>query len=332
VDVLLENEWESPMSRVDEAVRRRAGNAPVAELEAPDANALALALFTEDLETAPAVRVDSPAAVEQTAPSAAVAQPPGTDAAVATPAAAVKESLFQRIDSHLAEKVVIDTKMLPVSREQYRKLGATLHHGQTAHGLRVILVTSALPNEGKTLTSSNLAMTLSESYKRRVLLIDADLRRPTLHTVFGTDNTSGLGDGLTSVDEVKMPIRQLSPYLALLPAGRPSSDPMAGLTSDRMRRLLEEAREAFDWVILDTPPVGLLPDARLLGSMVDGAILVIKAGGTPHDLARRACDALGKDKILGVVLNRAEESSGPGSSYYAYDYGAPAPVSDKPAI
>jgi Mrp family chromosome partitioning ATPase len=81
---------------------------------------------------------------------------------------------------------------------------------------------------------------------------------------------------------------------------------MAGLTSERMRRVISEAREAFDWVIIDSPPVVLLPDANLLGAMVDGAVMVVKAGSTPYDLVQRAIEAIGRDRILGIVLNRAE--------------------------
>ena len=103
-----------------------------------------------------------------------------------------------------------------------------------------------------------------------------------------------------------MLVRQVSTRLAVLPAGRPSADPMAGLTSERMKRLLDEARQSFDWVILDTPPVMLLPDAHLMASMVDGAVLVVRAGSTPHELVRRAAEAIGRSRILGVVLNRAE--------------------------
>ena len=84
---------------------------------------------------------------------------------------------------------------------------------------------------------------------------------------------------------------------------------MAGLTSDRMRRVIDEAREAFDWVIVDTPPVGLLTDANLLASMVDGAVLVVKAEHTPYQLVQRAVDALGRNRILGVVLNRAQRAA-----------------------
>jgi Mrp family chromosome partitioning ATPase len=96
---------------------------------------------------------------------------------------------------------------------------------------------------------------------------------------------------------------------------------MAALTSDRMRRLLDEAKASFDWVIVDTPPLMLLPDAHLLASMVDGAVLVIRAGSTPHDLARRTVEAIGRTRIVGVILNQAEPSKAAGyNGYYYYDY------------
>jgi capsular exopolysaccharide synthesis family protein len=154
-----------------------------------------------------------------------------------------------------------------------------------------------------------------------VLLIDADLRRPSVHEVFQLKNTAGLTDCLKAPTDRQLPIIQASPYLSLLLAGRPDSDPMSGLTSDRMQRLISEAAATFDWVVIDTPPVVLLPDANLLAAMVDGAILVIGAGKTPHKLITRAIDALGRTKILGVVLNRVDRSilaGGYGYGYYSY--------------
>ena len=103
------------------------------------------------------------------------------------------------------------------------------------------------------------------------------------------------------------------------------ADPMAALISDRMRHLLDEARGTFEWVIIDTPPLVLLPDANLLASMVDGAVLVIKAASTSYDFTRRAVEAVGRSRIIGVVLNRAAKSAG-GYRYY-YDYTQPQPRS-----
>jgi receptor protein-tyrosine kinase len=242
-------------------------------------------------------------------PKAAEPDPPRRSVSRLLPA------LIERIDRALAGKIVVDAKMMSTSREQYRRLAATLHHAQSANGLNVVMIASAAPAEGKTLTAANLALTFSESYKRTVLLIDADLRRPSLHKVFRTDNARGLTEGLTAPEESKLPVRQVSERLALLQAGQANADPMAGLTSERMRRVISEAREGFDWVIIDSPPVVMLPDANLLGAMVDGAVMVVKAGSTPYDLVQRAIEAIGRDRILGIVLNRAETA--------AHTYGYP---------
>jgi capsular exopolysaccharide synthesis family protein len=229
--------------------------------------------------------------------------------------------IFERLDATLAQKIVVDQNIMPVSREQYRRLAATLHHAQADTGLKVVMIASAVVGEGKTLTASNLALTFSESYQRTVLLIDGDFRRPALHVVFNIDAPSGLSEGLAAVVEHKLPLYRVSQRLTILPAGRPTSDPMAGLTSNRMRRVIQEAREAFDWVIVDTPPVGLLPDANLLSAMVDGAVLVVRANSTSYHQVVRAIDALDRERLLGVVLNSATGSNGSGQNYYTYYHG-----------
>ncbi len=220
-----------------------------------------------------------------------------------------------------AEKLVVTSRPEQSTVEQYRKLAATLHHAQVERSLKIVMVSSAVSGDGKTLTSTNLALTLSESYRRRVLLIDADLRRPSLHEMFQVKNVAGLTECLKAETDDRLPLIRASSYLSLLLAGRPDSDPMSGLTSERMHRLIEEAAATFDWVIIDTPPVVLLPDANLLAAMVDAAILVIGAGKTPYKLITRAIDALGREKILGVVLNRVDRScltGGYGYGYYSY--------------
>ena len=316
------------MSRIDEAMRRASGAGAVEPPEqsvedlqpeetSAEATALAREPFPVESKERQPVRTAPPLQQQQQAPG----RDPGSyDTAGAGQAPAAESTLFERLDARLTEKIVVDHNMSPTSREQYRRLAAVLHDAHNTTGLRVIMVASAVAGEGKTLTASNLALTFSESYQKRVLLIDADLRRPSLHTVFRLDTALGLGDGLLSAGETKMLVRQVSSRLAVLPAGRPSSDPMAGLTSERMRRLLDEAKQSFDWVILDTPPVMLLPDAHLLTSMVEGAVLVVRAGSTPHDMVKRSAEAIGRSKILGVVLNRAEPSGRHDDHYQYYGY------------
>jgi capsular exopolysaccharide synthesis family protein len=218
-----------------------------------------------------------------------------------------------------AEKLVVTPSALPRMVEQYRKLAATLYYAQAERGVKILMVTSAIPGEGKSLTTANLALTLSESYQRRVLLIDADLRRPSLHMIFQIPNMSGLGEALKPGATGALSPIKLTANLSLVPVGERSADPMAGLISSRMRELVHEESERFDWVVIDTPPVGLLSDAKLLASMVDGALFVIGAGETQYGLVQHALDSLGREKVLGVVLNRADDrTSNGGYGYYKY--------------
>ncbi len=232
---------------------------------------------------------------------------------------------FREFNRDYVDKLVVSDSVPNALREQYRRLAANLHHAQEEGGIKTLMVTSAIPDEGKTLTATIIALTLSVSYDRRVLLIDADLRRPSLDEVFTMPKGYGLNEALTGRAERKVSVIQVSRHLSLLPAGSPKPDPMSTLTSDRMRRLINEAAETFEWVIMDTPPIGILTDAKLLGSMVDAAILVVRAGRTPAELIQRSVDALGKNRILGVVLNRAERRRNIGhdytydSYYYAYN-------------
>jgi capsular exopolysaccharide synthesis family protein len=206
--------------------------------------------------------------------------------------------------------------------EQFRRLAALLHHAQLVQGTKIILITSANPGDGKTLTATNLALTLSESYRRNVLLIDADLRRPSLHELFDVPNVHGLNDGLKATRESKLAVLQISETLTLLPAGRPDPDPMSTLTSMRMREVLAESAVRFDWVIVDTPPLGLLTDASLLSTMVDGALVVVRANRTPYADVVKTVDAIGRDRLLGVVLNAMDPQS-PDRAYDRY-YGGEA--------
>jgi protein-tyrosine kinase len=303
------------MSRVDEAMRRAAEGSAHQE---QDTVALAQEPFPDEASDRfrPAeTQADGPPA---NVPSAVI-QPRPHQTDPAGDEALTGDEPSVQFGDQVAEKIVVDPRMPAVSREQYRRVAAVLHDSQTANRTQVVMVASAVAGEGKTLTAANVALTLSNSYRKRVLVIDADLRRPALHQVFKIETAHGLADGLASSGDAKIVVRQVSPTLSLLPAGRPTSDPMAGLISERMRRLVSEARELFDWVIIDTPPLMLLPDAHLLVSMADAALLVVRADSTPHAMVKRASDAIGRSRILGVVLNNA--AVGPHGGYGSYsDY------------
>jgi capsular exopolysaccharide synthesis family protein len=215
-------------------------------------------------------------------------------------------------------KILLDDEMSVASVEEYRRLATSLHQLQLQTGLKKVMVSSAMPRDGKTLTSTNLALTLSDSFKRRVLLIDADLRRPSIHSVFKIGNAHGLSDGLRADARGALPLIEVSERLSVLPAGAPDRNPMASLTSDRMLGVLSEAVGRFDWVILDTPPIGLISDASLLAGLVDGVLLVIGAGTTHYGSVQRTISEVGRERIVGVVLNRVDQHTAKQLQYHRY--------------
>jgi receptor protein-tyrosine kinase len=260
-------------------------------------------------------------------------EPPRADApeTVAPPPAASRETRPRGLELGVADrqKLIVDDGIDRGLVEQYRHLAAVMHHAQKASNVRTVMVTSALPAEGKTLTATNLALTLSESYQRRVLLIDADLRRPRMREMFALPGTEGLTDSLSLRRETRLPVHQVTSTLWVLTAGHIVPDPMSLLVSPAMKQLIDEARDSFDWVVVDTPPVGLLPDANLLAKMIDTTLLVVSARSTPYPMVQRAAEAVGTQRILGVVLNRAEHSGVTAYGYYGskhYQPGHPSPA------
>lgn len=227
------------------------------------------------------------------------------------------------------EKVPHDHPRLSVS-EAYRALRTALLLS-SAQELKVVTVTSAGSGEGKTSTSTNLAIVLAQ-LGRRVLLVDADLRKPRLHEVFRVSNRTGLVNILAAGEDPNVTTVQTDVSgLHLIPSGPIPPNPSELLASERMRQLLERARGRFDFVVLDTPPVLAVTDATVLGSMTDGVILCLRAGKVLREDARICRDRLllADVKILGTVLNRHTESSGSGRSYHYY-YSAYAEAASKP--
>ena len=220
-----------------------------------------------------------------------------------TPSPRPQHTSLAALAERLRGKVMLQSGLPPNVAEQYRHLTARLHHAGEQSGARIVMVASAMPGEGKTLTATNIALTLSESYKRRVLVIDTDLRRPSMHEIFQLPNHSGVNDAL--LDHIAPPAYEISPRLSVIPAGRPNPDPLSGLTSPRLEALVKAAARAYDWVVIDTPPVGLLTDANLIVRLVDVIVMVVSANKVSYPDLQRAVEALGRDRIIGVVLNRA---------------------------
>ncbi|HEY3161943.1 MAG TPA: CpsD/CapB family tyrosine-protein kinase [Vicinamibacterales bacterium] len=221
----------------------------------------------------------------------------------------------QEFRSAHADKLVTGGKLPACAVEQYRRLAATLHQLQEEQNLRTVTVTSAVPQEGKTLTIVNLALTLSGSYNRRVLLIDADLRRPSVHDVFGTALAPGLYEGLRPAPTA-VRVTEITPTLSVLPAGLLHGDPMVPLASEQMTRLLADAAASFDWVLLDGPPAAAMADAGLLVRLTRAVILVIAANSTRYKVVERVVSEIGRDNIVGTVLNGVDEPADGWPAYY----------------
>ena len=269
----------------------------------------------------------TPAATAELWPSEAVVgevEEPEAEANIPPP---VMKHLSESEPARDTDEKLVSRLLDSRSVEQYRRLAARLHLAQAERGTKVVMISSALPGEGKTLTAANVALTLSHSYKRRVLLIDGDLRKPWIHELFSVPNVSGLNDGVRSTAKRKVPLIRWSETLTLLTAGRPDSDPMSVLSSDRMRQIVSEASAMFDWVIIDTPPVGLLSDANLLAAIVDTILLVVQAGRTPYHEINKVVQTLGRESIFGIVLNKVQQKSGHPYDEYYYSY-APKALAD----
>jgi receptor protein-tyrosine kinase len=274
-----------------------------------------------ELRTAGADAIIAAGATSSDGQARAAAPPPSTEQpAVKTERPRGASNIKRTLGGADHHKLIIGESVEAATIEQYRHLGAVMHHAQKASNVRSIMVTSALPAEGKTLTATNLALTLSESYQRRVLLIDADLRRPRMREMFELPVTEGLTDSLAMPREGRLPVHQITPTLWVLTSGRVLPDPMSLLVSPAMKQLLDDAKDSFDWVVVDTPPIGLLSDANLLASMIDTTLLVVSAKSTPYPMVQRAAEAVGTNRILGVVLNRADSSSASGYGMYG-NYG-----------
>lgn len=225
------------------------------------------------------------------------------------------------IDSRLVSLLKPDS----FEADQYRTLRFAIERACPSDGCRVIAVTSAVPGDGKTLTALNLAGAIAKSGQARVLLMDLDLRRPSVAKVLGRnghDSGRGLVDAILdrrqTLDQITWHVERFN--LSLVTARRPQADTYELLASGRLGELIREARERYDYIVLDTPPVLPAPDSRLLLQWIDGYLIVVAADKTPRKLLEETLALLGPAKILGLVFNRESyKHSRYGRYYYAYN-------------
>ncbi len=202
--------------------------------------------------------------------------------------------------------------------EEFRTLRSRLYQIREKQPLQTLLVTSALPGEGKTFTSANLAQAIVRQHERRALLIDADLRRPQLHIELGAPVSPGLSEYLLGeTDEFGAIQRSPMSNLFFLPRGKEVPNPSELIGNGRLKHLLDRVAHAFDWIIVDSPAAVAVSDAAVLAGICDALLLVVRAASTPFDVAQKISREFGDKPIVGVVLNRVEPRQGY-SSYYKY--------------
>lgn len=230
-------------------------------------------------------------------------------------------------------RLIRDISTFSPLMESYRSLRTNINFAAVGSEMRSIVVTSSVPAEGKSTTAANLAMAMALDGKR-VIIVDADLRRPSLHKLFRTDSSPGLTDVLVGTHEIEDVVRSSGvENVSVIPAGSPPPNPSELLGSARMGELIGRLQEIADVVLFDTPPTLAVADSVVLASRTDGVLLVIGYGETKKANSKKALDHLRRAnaRVLGTVLNRVE---GPNSGYYYGKYYVPASVegASRPAV
>ena len=207
--------------------------------------------------------------------------------------------------------------------EEFRTLRSRLYQTREKQPLSKLLITSALPKEGKSFTAANLAQVIVRQHGKRALLIDADLRNPQLHKVLGAEANPGLSEYLRSEsDEFSVIQRGPMENLFLIPAGVNTGNPAELLANGRMKFLLNRLESMFDWIIIDSAPAVPVADAAALANFCDGVLLVVRSNSTPIDAARQARKEFAERNLIGVVLNGITPELTPYSQYYYAAYGS----------
>ena len=212
---------------------------------------------------------------------------------------------------------IVEKEPKSMAAESYRTLRTNIQYSSFDKAYRIIVVTSAEPEEGKSTTAGNLALCMAEGDKK-VILIDCDLRKPSLHKKFKTSNLLGLSDVIIGKADLDSVTHRYNKNLFLLTSGKIPPNPSEMISSKAMSHLLESLKDTFEYIIIDTPPLKVFSDSQILSTKADGTILVVRAEKTKKESAKSAIDLLKnvKANIIGIVLNGIDVS---GNKYY-YDY------------
>jgi len=228
------------------------------------------------------------------------------------------------IPNNIDPNIVTALTPYSVESEQFRQLKNSILFPENGTAPRTIMITSTSPNEGKSFVSANLATIIAQSIDEHVLLIDCDLRKPSIHGMFGFSDTAGLSQYLSNAKPLaSLLLKTYLSKLTILPGGHIPPNPSELLSSEQMRRLIHEVKLRYSdrYIIIDTPPPYLTSETNAIARNVDGIVLVVKKGVANFKDLEGLVDIYGKEKILGVVMNYSTKKSGYGYNYYKYGYG-----------
>ncbi len=298
------------MSRIFDALQR--SGTEQSGVEYPDLVSIVTEVFEAPREQRPVA--ERAATLETATVPPAIAQPNSAEPANAqttTTEPFTKEVTGDGpIDFPSLEVSVLPTSRLvfltepdSLAAEKFRFLGVRLRQLQQSRPLKKVLVTSTIPEEGKSTVSANLAGVLARR-KQSVLLIEGDLRRPTLAQQFGLGRLAGLGEWLQSGRQTVTNVYRLEgPDFWFMPAGNPPENPLELLQSGRLSYLMGQVSNLFDWIIVDSPPLLPLADTTVWARVTDGTLLVAREGKSEKKQLQRGLEAVKKSDLLGVVLN-----------------------------
>ncbi len=299
------------MSRIFDALQR--SGTEQSGVEYPDMVSVATEVFEAPRrpastdhasEAAPVPAPPVPRAAQDLAFEAPVTEAPAIEAIPE----ATGEFPSLEVSVTAASRLVYFSEPDSLAAEKFRFLGVRLRQMQQTRLLKRVLVTSTIPEEGKSLVSANLAGVLARR-KQKVLLIEGDMRRPTLAQQFGLGRLAGLAEWLQSAQQTPSNIYRLGgPGLWLMPAGDPPANPLELMQSGRLSQLMSQLSSLFDWIVVDSPPLLPLADTTVWARLTDGVLLVTREGKTEKKQLQRGLDAVKNLTLLGVVLNGCARS------------------------
>ena len=320
------------MSQIFDALQRseaeRNGKGPAAAPRVTDLLELAerQVVVSRPVDERPASRTSS----YQSEPAIAVAEPKAESVASATADLLISEPTSRPSDSSIDGPMQCEVLQISVSpdghlvtfpdsespaAEAFHLLGVRLRHLRRQRPLKKVLVTSTIPQEGKSMVAANLACTLALRTQQRVLLVEGDVRRPTQSKIFGITNRPGICEWLSGERSLLRSIYRLEgPGVWLFPAGSSTGNSLELLQSGRVMPMIEQVSNWFDWIIIDSPPILPLADTSVWTTLADGTLLVARQGITQKRQLQRGLEALGTQKLIGAILNSATGAAH--SDYY----------------